>query len=128
VGRLMALLRDDSPRVRFFAAQSLGKLRLKPAVGPLFDVLKANGDADPFLRHACVAALARIGDADGVAAKASDASASVRLAVVLVQRRLRDQRIVEFLDDPDPLVRTEAARAVHDLPMPEFDAALANRL
>lgn len=125
---LLELLRDDSPRVKFFAAQSLGKLKHKPAVGPLFAVLKANADADPFLRHACVAALARIGDADGVAAKASDHSASVRLAVVLVQRRLRDQRIVGFLDDPDPLVRTEAARAVHDLPMEEFEPALATRL
>ena len=39
---LLRLLRDDSPRVRFFAAQSLGKLKLKPAVGPLFEALRMN--------------------------------------------------------------------------------------
>lgn len=126
--RLMPLLADPSARVRFFAAQSLGKLRYKPAVPDLFKVVAENKDADPFLRHACVAALARIGDADAVNAKASDPNASVRLAVVLVQRRLQDQRVVRFLADSDPLVRAEAARAIHDLPMPDLYPDLARLL
>lgn len=125
---LIKLLADPNPRVRFFAAQSLGKLKHKPAVSALFQVLKTNNDADPFLRHACVVALARINDSAAVDAHASDSSSAVRLGVVLVQRRLRGQGIVRFLDDPDPLVRTEAARAIHDLPMEEFYPALAGRL
>jgi quinoprotein glucose dehydrogenase len=127
---LTALLADGSPRVRFFAAQSLGKLKHRPAVGPLFRVLAESKDADPWLRHACVAALARIGDADAVAAKTADPSASVRLGVVLVQRRLGDKRVSRLLTDADPLVRAEAARAVHDLPIeteyPTLAATLPN--
>jgi len=125
---LMDCLTDGNARVRFFAAQSLGKLKHKQAVGPLFDLLKANKDEDPFLRHACVAALARIGDPDAVAARAEDTSAAVRMAVVLVQRKLQDRRVVAFLNDADPLVRTEAARAIHDLPLDELLPQLASQL
>jgi len=116
-GNLVELLADANPRVKFFAAQSLGKLGHKPAVEPLFKVIAANNDTDPWLRHACVAALAKIDAADAVNAKATDANASVRLAVVLVQRRRGDARVSQFLADADPLVKAEAARAIHDLPM-----------
>ncbi|QDU19951.1 PVC-type heme-binding CxxCH protein [Urbifossiella limnaea] len=119
------LTRGGDQRGKFFAAQSLGKLKHRPAVEPLFRVLAENKDADPWLRHACVAALARIGDADAVAAKATDPNASVRLGVVLVQRKLGDKRVAKLLTDADPLVRTEAARAVHDLPIESEFAALA---
>ncbi|MFO0800156.1 MAG: PVC-type heme-binding CxxCH protein [Gemmataceae bacterium] len=117
--------RDSTPRAKFFAAQALGKLRHTPAITLLFGALIENKDADPWLRHACVAALARIGDADTVAARSADPNASVRLAVVLVQRRLGDNRVSKFLTDADPLVRAEAARAVHDLPIESEFAALA---
>lgn len=124
-GKLVELLADANPRVKFFAAQSLGKLGHKPAVEPLFKVIAANNDADPWLRHACVAALAKINDADAVNKHASDANASVRLAVVLVQRRTADKRVAQFLNDPDPLVKAEAARAIHDLPMDDLFPQLA---
>ncbi|VTR95451.1 heme-binding protein : Membrane-bound dehydrogenase domain protein OS=Pirellula staleyi (strain ATCC 27377 / DSM 6068 / ICPB 4128) GN=Psta_0686 PE=4 SV=1: GSDH: HEAT_2: Cytochrom_C [Gemmata massiliana] len=125
---LVERLTDANPRVRFFAAQSLGKLKHKPAVGPLFDVLKANKDEDAFIRHACVAALTRIADADSVVARSGDPSAAVRMAVVLVQRKLADQRVAKLLADADPLVRTEAARAIHDLPMDDLLPPLAAQL
>jgi len=122
---LVGLLADSRARVKYFAAQSLGKLKHRRAGGPLFDLLAESKDSDPWLRHACVAALARIGDADAVAAKATDANASVRLGVVLVQRRLGDKRVSKLLTDADPLVRAEAARAVHDLPIESEFSALA---
>ena len=125
---LLNLLADPSPRVKFFAAQSLGKLKHRPAIEPLFAALAANADADPFLRHACVTALARIGDAEAVQAKAADPSAAVRMAVVLVQRKLGDKRVSQFLTDADPFVRTEAARAVHDLPIESEYPVLARLL
>lgn len=128
--KLLKLLKDDAPRVKFFAAQALGQIRHKPAVEPLFDVLKANGDADPFLRHAAVTALARIGDSDAVAAKTKDASAGVRMGAVLALRKLSDSRVSLFLADADVLVRTEAARAINDLPLeseqPKLAAALTD--
>jgi len=123
-----SLANDPSPRVKFFAAQTLGKMQSKSAIPALFEVLAANADADPFLRHACVTALARIGDAEAVQAKASDPAAAVRMAVVLVQRKLGDKRVSQFLTDADPFVRTEAARAVHDLPLESEYPALARLL
>lgn len=126
--RLIERLGDNNARVKFFAAQSLGKLKQKIAVSPLFNALKANKDEDVFLRHACVAALARIGDADAVAARSSDPSAAVRMAVVLVQRKLGDVRIAKFLNDADPLIRTEAGRAIHDLPLDTLLPQLAAQL
>ena len=127
-GKLLDLLQDTNPRVKFFAAQSLGKLGHKPAVEPLFKVIAANQDNDPWLRHACVAALAKIDAADAINAKAADTNASVRLAVVLVQRRTADKRVVQFLNDADPLVKAEAARAIHDLPMEDLFPKLAEIL
>ncbi len=114
---LVKLLSDREPRVKFFAAEALGKLKFKPAVRPLVEVLRANADADPFLRHAAVTALARIGDVDALKAHAADKSAAVRLAVVLAYRQMGDIQVSALLKDEDLLVRTEAARAVHDLPL-----------
>ena len=54
---LIARLDDDSPRVRLFAAIALGKLGRAEAVGPLLAMLRANGDKDPYLRHAAVMGL-----------------------------------------------------------------------
>ncbi len=125
---LLLLLNHKEPRVQFFAAQALGKLKHQPAMAKLFDVLKSNADKDVYLRHACVTALARIGDAKAVNTYASDESAAVRLAVVLVQRKLGDQRVGQFLTDKDPYVRTEAARAVNDLRMENLYPPLADQL
>lgn len=130
-GALVRLLTDSSARVRFFAAQSLGKVGAKEAVGPLCDLLRENKDQDPFLRHAAVVALAAIGDKEATLAKASDPSPAVRLGVLLTLRRWRDERIAQFLNDADPLLVVEAARAIHDLPIDGGTAALAgitNRL
>jgi putative heme-binding domain-containing protein len=122
---LIAWLRDDSARVRFFAAQSLGRLGAAAAIEPLFALLRENADADPFLRHAAVFALHRIGDVEAAAARGGDADRSVRLAALLVLRRAADPRVARFLADPDPLLVVEAARAIHEVPIPEAFPALA---
>lgn len=116
-GDLIGWLADESPRVRFFAAQSLGKLGAREAVEGLFALLRENADRDVFLRHAAVLALSRIGDLDAVAAKAGDPDRAVRMAVLLVLRRAADVRVARFLADADPLLVVEAARAIHDVPI-----------
>lgn len=125
---LLKLLTHPSARVQYFAAQALGQLKHKPAVDPLFALLKANGDADPFLRHAVVTALARIGDTGAMATRGKDPSAAVRMGAVLALRKLGDNRVSAFLGDADVLVRAEAARAINDLPLESEQPKLAATL
>ncbi|MBK7947919.1 MAG: HEAT repeat domain-containing protein [Deltaproteobacteria bacterium] len=121
-------LADSSPRVRFFAAQAVGRLADRESLEPLIALLRENEDRDVFLRHAAVQALSRIGDLDAVLAHAGDPSRSVRLAVLLVLRRAGDARIAAQLEDPDPLLVVEAARAIYDGPIDGAMPALAARL
>ncbi len=123
--KLLTLLTDSQPRVQFFAAQALGQLKHKAATKALFNLVQANADVDPFLREAGVIALARIGDSDAIVAKATDANPAVRMAAVLALRKLSDKRVTLFLNDKELLVCTEAARAIHDLPLESEYPALA---
>ena len=123
--KLTALLQDKENRVRFFAALSLGKLAHKPAVEALSRVLAENNDADPILRHGAIMGLAGCATAQQLAAKATDPSAAVRGGVVVALRRLRSPLAAAFLKDADQSVVLEAARAIHDAPIPEALPALA---
>lgn len=111
---LIPLLEDAVPRVRFFAAQALGQLAHGAAVDPLVAMLEANDDEDVYLRHAGALALARIGDAEAVAALADRSSRAVRIAAVVALRRMEHPDVARFLDDEDAYVVTEAARAIND--------------
>lgn len=113
--RLAELLTDESLRVRSMAALALGRIGSRDSIGPLLQMLKENADDDVFLRHAGVFALTEIGDADALAEHIEDENRSVRLAVLLTLRRLRDARIAQFLNDTDTDLVIEAARAIHDL-------------
>lgn len=123
--RLRNWLTDPSLRVRFFAAEALGKLADRESVEPLFALLRENADRDVFLRHAAVLALSRIGDREAVFARRADESRAVRLAVLLVLRAAGDARIGGFLADADPLLVVEAARAIYDGPIDDAMPALA---
>jgi quinoprotein glucose dehydrogenase len=127
-GGLTPLLKDESPRVRLFAALGLGKGRQKEAIAPLLDFLRENADRDAFLRHAGVAALSWIGDVETLVAAQKDRSASVRLASLLALRRLERKEVELFVDDPDPLLVLEAARAIHDVPILAAAPALVRLL
>jgi len=119
-----AALSDPEPRVRFFAAQTLGKTKVRNSLPSLFAALKANADRDPMLRHGIVTALAQCADAAEFSAKQSDASESVRLGMLLALRRTGSTNAAHFLNDKSPRIRFEAARAIHDAPIPSAVAAL----
>lgn len=129
---LIPLLRDPEARVRSFAAMALGKLGRREAVGPVFDLLRENSDKDPWLRHAGVMALVWIGDEEAIRARGTEESASVRLAALLALRRLNRAGVSAFLEDKDPAIAFEAARAISDAPvnaaMPALAAMLARKL
>ena len=125
------LMADPEPRVRAVAAAAWGRLpdwftptypgSVDAVHGPLFALLKDNADADPYLRHAAVMGLVaaargndgRLWDAWTQAKKDFDTPA-VRLGVVLALRRLKGEKVAEFLADDDPKIVAEAARAVYD--------------
>ena len=111
---LVAQLGDPVPRARFFAAEALGRIAYKPAVAPLIAMLADNNDEDVYLRHAGATALARIGLSEPLVALSSHPSRGVRLAAIVALRRMRDAGVARFLGDQDPLVVTEAARAIND--------------
>ncbi|NBV24850.1 MAG: heme-binding protein [Proteobacteria bacterium] len=115
--RLELMLHDTNLLVRANAAESLGWLKHRKAIPKLIDLLKRNSDQDATVRHAAVYALVRIGDTNALLAAAHDHSASVRLGVCLALRRLMLPEIAQFLDDSDPRIVLEAARAIADIPI-----------
>jgi len=127
-GALMKSLADAAPRVQFFAAQSLGKLHNAAATAPLLALLRRNADQDPYLRHAAVHALASIGRNVELDGAAQDASAAVRLGVLLVYREIRSPAIAQYLGDADPFLAREAAEAINDAPVAGALPALADAL
>ena len=114
---LIKLLNDASPRTRFFAAMSLGKLGRREALPAIYAMLRENADQDPYLRHAGVMALTWIGDTDALPAAAKASSSAVRMAALLAMRRLHRDEIAVFLNDTDPAIVLEAARAINDEPI-----------
>lgn len=124
-GALTKALGDSSLRVRFFAAQSLGKLGNKDAVAPLLAMLRENADQDVFLRHAGVMGLIGTADKASLLAAAKDESRSVRMSALLAMRRLKLPDIALFLHDADQLIVLEAARAINDVPIPDAVPQLA---
>lgn len=120
---LIKLCKDADLRVRSLAAIALGKLAAKPSVETLFGILADNAGADPTLRHAAVMGLVGAADPKQLHAARQRLSAHERMGAVLALRRLADPEIASFLNDPDPLVVLEAARAIHDVPIP---AAMPN--
>lgn len=111
---LAGLLKDPSSRVKFYAAEALGRIAYEPAVQPLLDMVEANGDADLYVRHAAALALSRIGKSEPLIALADSPSRSLRIAAILALRRMRHEGVAAFVNDQDEYVATEAARAIHD--------------
>ena len=112
---LIRLLRDPSLRVQAFAAISLGKLGDAKAWSPLLEMLRANADREPIVRHAGVLALAGQKNWPALVEAAADPSAAVRLACLLALRRGERPEIARFLADTEPRLVLEAARAIYDV-------------
>ncbi len=139
-GAIAKLLTDGDARVRARAAVAYGRvgpmqMNITPGseqlqLAPLFEMLKANDDADVYVRHATVTALTLtvqnpcdLINAWKVAGAKYDTPA-VRLGLVLALRKMQCRRLGEFLNDTDPRVAAEAARAIYDqelmTPMPDL--------
>ena len=117
IGELILLLRDSSPRVRMLAAISAGKLRSPAFLGPITELLAENNNRDPYLRHAGSYALAEIRDIPSILQAANSSNEGVRMGALLALRHLERNEIATFLNDPNPKIATEAARAINDIPI-----------
>ena len=122
---LVGCVRTAAPRVAFFAAQSLGKLGRSDAAPALLERARENGDRDLTLRHALVMGLVGGRNLTLLHAAAHDPAVAVRLASLLALRRLGDPAIAAFLNDADPFIVAEAARAINDAPIVAAQDALA---
>lgn len=127
--QLIRLLGDDSARVRFFAAQALGRTGPRPeAVEPLFSLARSTGTQDPTLRHAVIQGLLGCATPERLLETAGDASVDARLCAVVALRRLSHPGLATFLGDASPVVTLEAARAIHDLPIEAALPTLADSI
>ncbi|NNE78047.1 MAG: c-type cytochrome, partial [Pricia sp.] len=108
------LLKNENARIKFYAAQVLGRIKHEAAIQPLLDMIAANADEDVYLRHAAVLALSRIGKVEPISALVDNPDQSLRIAAVLVLRRLQNAEVAKFLNDSDEYIVTEAARAIND--------------
>jgi len=110
----LLLTNSQNPRIKFFAAQALGRMHFKQAIPALIQMIDANNDEDLYLRHAGVVALSRIGEVEPIVALAKSSQRDLRIAATLVLRRLRSEKISVFLSDADEYIVKEAARAIND--------------
>ena len=122
---LTKLIKDSDSRVRSLAAIAIGKLKFAPAFATLLEALAENSDTDATLRHGLVMGLIGVATPDQLLTMSHIKIPAVRLGAVVALRRLALPGLAVFLKDPDPLVVVEAARAIHDLPVPEAIPALA---
>jgi quinoprotein glucose dehydrogenase len=81
---------------------------------PIIKMLVDNADKDLYLRHAGVMAMAGNFDHAALLEAAKHPSPAVRMAAALAMRRNGDQSISVFLNDNDPKIVLEAARAITD--------------
>ncbi len=129
--QLIPLVGSANPRVAFFAAQALGRIKSEKAIPALLRQIETNADKDVYIRHAAVLALSRIGKAEPILALQQSPNRSLRIAAVLVLRRLAHPGIQTFLRDSDEYIVAEAARAINDdesisAALPALAASLAD--
>ena len=126
---LAALLADESPRVRFFAAILIGKLKMIAFYGPVCEMLAENNNRDIYLRHAGIYALQHMASNPNVlTALSGHESPAVRLAATVALRRLKSPAVANFIHDADPQVADEAIRTIGDLDLVSRHPIVAEHL
>ena len=113
---LAALLFDPAPRVRYFTAISIGKLKAMGFYSAICNFLAANNNQEPYLRHAGSYALQHLVTSPlMLAGLERHPAAAVRLGAAVALRRMRVAEAATFINDPDPQIADESIRAVTDL-------------
>jgi quinoprotein glucose dehydrogenase len=129
-GRLRTAARDESPRVRAFAALAIAKKGNADSLKPIIELLADNDGKDQYIQEAGVTALAGVAKRhkEGIETLANAAkgeSRAIRLAALLAYRKLTNDSISQFLADKDPSLVREAVIAINDAPIPAAMPAVA---
>lgn len=127
-GGLTKALSDTSSRVKREAALALARLGTNAgteAATALLALLRHDDERDHVLRHAAVFALAETASREFLLEHREDTSRAVRRSVLLALARKQDPEVAAFLADADEALRFEAARAIHEEPIPAAMRALA---
>lgn len=122
---LIPMLKDESLRVRAFAAIALGRLKSPEGFLPAIELIKENADKDLYLRHAGIMALLGSAGAEKLVSLAGHNSPAVRIAAVVALRKLKSPGIAIFLKDRESSIADEAIRAIHDERINEARPAVA---
>ena len=137
---VLRALADPHSHVRAAAGIALARLGRVETRGSDYDAvlpaivaaIRAEGArtplGDPHARHPLVMALVANTLPDDLARLVADPDPAVRLSACLAMRRTRDTSIAICLDDTDPRIVLEAARAAYDVPIERARSALAGRL
>jgi quinoprotein glucose dehydrogenase len=116
---LLHVFKTGSPRGQSYAAMALGKIGSQAAAIPILSLIAKTGQSDPWLRHALITAINDIAgdDLTALTGLKTHPSEAVRVAGVVALRRRGAPEVAEFLTDDSLVVVTEAARAIHDVPI-----------
>jgi quinoprotein glucose dehydrogenase len=91
---------------------------MKEAVPALIAMRNLGNDSDPYVRHAAAVSLATLSDEAGLVAAGGNESVAIRTVALLALRRQHSSEVARFLSDKNPQLVVEAARAIHDGPIP----------
>ena len=130
LGGLGQLFADGSPFEkslggRLRAGNISTALRASVDLKPVLNLLRSMERRDPIVFWSAAHALDSLGSNQALEDAMKDSSESVRLAAAVALRNRADARIRTLLNDSSPAVVLEAARAIHDAPIPEAMPALA---
>ncbi len=131
--QVSSLLSDPNLRTRYFAAMALAHIGDPRNLEAVQTMLVENNNRDPIVRHAGIMAIVGIAKRNvellpELGQFAASKQPAVRIAVAVALRKLRSDFISKFLNDPNPRIALEAARAIYDLPLPNSMDALASKI
>ena len=123
-------LTSDNLRLAGFAAVAAGTFGEAAVAEDLLAMLDRLANTDPVARHQAVMGLVQLASRTPglLPTLAGHLGSPGRLGVALAMRRLADPAIGGMLNDGDPLIVAEAARAINDEPIDAATPALADLL
>lgn len=120
--------RTSDLRLAGFAAAALGTVGSADDSRAILDVVAADATADPVVRHQATMGLTRLAERTPglLRSLALSVEQAVQMPVLLAMRRQHDPAITEWLNAAEGRLVDEAARAIHDEPIPGTLPALAD--